>query len=145
MVNIPADRAEAVSGTNGFFVLANDTGGLVRVVPQDSSVSTAPDTLDAGQSPIRGLAIGDVNGDGRDDVVVTTHNNGDPNSGNIRAFLNGGIQNSRLRFSAASSINQALLTDPRDVQIVSLGGVGDPVDILVLTSSGNNLTILQGM
>ena len=83
----------------------------------------------AGKGP-RSIAVGDLNGDGKPDIVVANFNNGD--SGTVSVFRNTS-QNGIISFDTATNIQTGNAT--LDVAIADINGDGRPD---IIATSGNS-------
>ena len=90
----------------------------------------------AGKGP-RSIAVGDLNGDGKPDIVVANFNNGD--SGTVSVFRNTS-QNGIISFDTASNIQTGNAT--LDVAIADINGDGRP-DIIATSGNSGIFSILK--
>ena len=120
-----ADIVTANSGDNTVTVLlGNDTGGFTR---------SAGSPFSTGQSPLF-VAVGDVNGDGRQDLVVANF------AGNSLTILLG---NGLGGFTATPASPVSVGAGPVAITLGDLNGDGKP-DILAANSADNTATVLLG-
>ncbi|MDP9042825.1 MAG: FG-GAP-like repeat-containing protein [Bacteroidota bacterium] len=98
----------------------------------------AHNDLPAGKGP-RNIAVGDLNGDGKPDIVVTNFNSG--NSGSVSVFRNTS-QNGVISFDSATNIQTGNGTV--DVAIADINGDGKP-DIIVTSGNSAIFSILRNV
>jgi FG-GAP-like repeat/Secretion system C-terminal sorting domain/IPT/TIG domain len=123
------DLITANALSNNISILQNNSSG------GNFSFGTHTD-WNAGKGP-RNIAVGDLNGDGKPDIVVANFNSGD--SGTISVFRNTS-RNGIISFDAASNIQTGNGT--LDVAIADINGDGRP-DIIVTSGNSGIFSILQ--
>jgi hypothetical protein len=112
------------NSANVTILLGNGSGGF-------SQASGSP--ISAGSGP-RSLAVGDVNGDGRLDVVVANYF-----SNNVMIFLGSGTGG----FSQASGSPVTVGTKPASIAIGDVNGDGK-LDVAVANFESNDVSVLLG-
>ncbi len=123
------DLITANSLSNNISILQNNSSG--------GNFAFGPHTeWNAGKGP-RNIAVGDLNGDGKPDIVVANFNNGD--SGTVSVFRNTS-QNGIISFDIASNIQTGNGT--LDVSIADINLDGRP-DIIVTSGNSGIFSILQ--
>ena len=123
------DMAVANRGSNSVSVLINNG------TPWDTVASFAPGVLvDAGQYP-SSVAMGDLNGDGKPDLIAT--NSGD---NTVSVMLNATVPGS-FAASFGNTKNFAVGTFPTSGKIGDLNGDGK-ADLVVTNGLSNNVSIL---
>jgi gliding motility-associated-like protein len=131
--NGKSELAVINAGSASISVLRNtSTSGTI-------SFATKVDFQTGSQNPV-GVAIGDLDGDGKSDIVVAN------NSGNkISIFLN--ASSSGVAFTATSFVAQPILTTllgPTSIAIGDLDGDGKP-DLAVTNSSVNSISVWRNI
>lgn len=123
IINSPASTGGSSTGTNGLTVMLGDgTGKFTRM-------EGSP--YEAGKIPNR-VAIGDVNGDGVNDIVTS-----DNDADKIYLFLSG---------KKGTALTRSIITvghHPKGVAIADLNGDGKG-EIVVCNNQDNNITIIRG-
>ncbi len=115
--------------SNNISILQNNSSG--------GNFSFAPHTdWNAGKDPTN-IAVGDLNGDGKPDIVVANFDSGD--SSTISVFRNTS-QNGIISFDAAINIQTGNGT--LDVAIADINGDGRP-DIILTSGNAGTFSILQ--
>jgi len=120
IVNSPTITSEN-TGSDGLTILTGDGSGKFVMMPGSPFVT--------GKSPSR-VAIGDINGDGVNDVVTTNYN-----SDSIKVFLMG-------KGKVLSSYTLRTGQKPGGIAVADIDGDGKN-DILVTNSLDNTLTIIK--
>jgi FG-GAP-like repeat len=123
IINSPASTGGASTGTNGLTVLLGDGTGNFTMMKGSP--------YEAGKNPNR-VAIGDVNGDGVNDIVTS-----DNNSNNIYLFLMN--KNGSVLSSSAITVGN----HPKGIVIADLNGDGK-CEIVVCNNLDNDITIITG-
>src|SRR5262249_49900732 len=109
-----------------------DGQGVGTILNDDGGVSFAPVTNYAvGASPVS-VAVGDFNGDGKQDLAVANYNDN-----TVSILLNTGTG------SFAAATNFSVGSFPRSVAIGDFNGDGKQ-DLAVANESSNNVSILLG-
>jgi hypothetical protein len=121
IINSPTITASN-KGTDGLTVLLGDGKGKFGIMPGSPFIT--------GKSPSR-VTIGDINGDGNPDVVVTNYH-----SNNITVFI-------MVKNSVRSSFTFPVGEKPDGLAIADLNGDGKK-DVVVANSGDNFITILLG-
>ena len=146
-----AAKVDYTTGTNPFSAVIGDVDGdgkLDLVVSNygSSSISVFRNTSSVGSlsfatkvdytitSSLRGLAIGDLDADGKPDIAVTTNNNS-------RVFI---IKNQSTigNVSFDSGIDFGTGLNPSDVAIDDIDGDGKP-DLIVANQTGSSVSVLR--
>ena len=123
------DLITANSLSNNISILQNNSSGV--------NISFGPHSdLNAGKGPTN-IAVGDLNGDGKPDIVVTNFNSGD--SSTVSIFRNTS-QNGIISFDPAINIQTGNGT--LDVAIADVNLDGRP-DIIVTSGNSGIFSILQ--
>ena len=121
-------------------VLANFSGNNVIILRNVSSVGlplfAPPVTLTAGTNP-QGLAIGDLNGDNKPEIVVTNRN-----SDNVTVYPNNTLPGSLTAASFGPSQQLFAGDGPTSAQVGDLDGDGK-LDIAVANLLGNTVSVYR--
>jgi hypothetical protein len=115
---------------------SNNTVSVYRNTSTNGSISFAPRVDFATGSEPFGLAIGDIDGDGKPDIVVTNWQ--DSTVSVLRNMSSSGS------ISFASKVNFASGTNPHGAAIGDLDGDGKP-DVVVTNGVGNTVSVYRNV
>jgi uncharacterized protein YjdB len=88
------------------------------------------------------IAIGDIDGDGKADMVVANYGNGNPGSTSVSVFRNTAVTGMITTGSFAARVNIALNDVPRSVAVGDLDGDTKP-DLAVACLSSNSVCVMR--